>query len=382
MFPAVHSRSAKYALATAMLLAVLCTLILAQEVPTFSSTVNVVNVFATVRDKQGNIVDSLTKEDFLLEEDGRPQTIRYFSRETDLPLTLGLLVDTSYSVADQLDNEKRASAAFINKVVRDGTDSAFLIHFDSEVELLQDVTSSRQQLLSALETLRPTSAGPPGSGYPGGSGRRGGGGTLLYDAIFLASDEMMRKQQGRKALIVLTDGSDQGSRTNLQSAIETAQRSDSIVYAIYFKGQDFTYTMPRRRGPSGWPGGGRPGGWPGGGWPGGGWPGPGGRFPFQLPGLGADGKKVLQRVSRETGGRTFEVSSKQPIEQVYAQIEDELRNQYSLGYSPDRDPDNKAQFHRIRLKTRKSDLEVQARDGYYASTPLQNNASRGGRGDP
>src|SRR5208337_2933782 len=209
-----------------------------QQPPTISVNVKVVNVLATVRNKQGEIVRNLTKDDFRLEEDDRPQTIGYFARETDLPLTLGLLVDTSMSQRRVLDQERSASSTFLDQVLRVNKDMAFVIHFDREVELLQDLTSSRQKLQSALgllQTPQPNQEGgsnSPGS-YPG-SGRRGGGGTLLYDAVYLASNELMKKQQGRKALIVLSDGVDHGSKETLASAVEAAQRADTLVYSILF----------------------------------------------------------------------------------------------------------------------------------------------------
>src|SRR5437588_196597 len=186
-----------------------------QQAPTFSIKVKVVNMLATVRDKHGQIIHNLTKDDFLLEEDGRPQTIRYFAQDTDIPLTLGLLVDTSMSQMRLLDRERSASHTFLNQMMRENKDSAFVIHFDSQVELLQDATGSRQKLEEALGAVEMTppepqnTAGSPGS-WPGR--RRGGwggaAGTLLYDSVFLASDELMSKQQGRKALILLTDGVD------------------------------------------------------------------------------------------------------------------------------------------------------------------------------
>ena len=201
-----------------------------QQAPTFSVKVKVVNMLATVRDKHGQIMHNLTKDDFLLEEDGRPQTIRYFTQDTDLPLTLGLLVDTSMSQMRLLDKERSASHTFLNHMLRENQDSAFLIHFDSQVELLQDLTRSRQKLEEGLGAVEMTPEERPVSGSPGswpGGGRRHGGwgghgtaaGTLLYDSVFLASDELMSKQQGRKALIVLTDGVDQGSKLSLQTAI-------------------------------------------------------------------------------------------------------------------------------------------------------------------
>ena len=216
-----------------------------QPVTTLSVHVKVVNVLAAVRDKHGNIVNNLTKDDFTLTEDGRPQVIKYFSRETDLPLTLGMLVDTSMSQRRVLTEERDASETFLAQVLREDQDKAFVIHFDREVELSQDLTASHEKLRTALESLetpRFTRAsqggGNPdpilGSGGGRGSGRRGGG-TLLYDAVFLASDEMMQKQPGRKALIVLSDGVDMGSKESLESAIESAQRANTIVYSILFK---------------------------------------------------------------------------------------------------------------------------------------------------
>lgn len=221
-----------------------------QQAPTISVNVKVVNVLATVRDKQGQIARSLTKDDFTIEEDDRPQTISYFARETDLPLTLGLLVDTSLSQRRVLDQERSASYTFLDQVLRVNKDLAFVIHFDREVELLQDLTSSRQKLQSALgllQTPQPTeergSNSPgswPGSGRGGGGGRRGGGGpgTLLYDAVYLASNELMKQQQGRKALIILSDGVDTGSQETLASAVEAAQRADTLVYSILFTDEE------------------------------------------------------------------------------------------------------------------------------------------------
>jgi len=257
----------------------------AQKDTTFSTDVNVVNVFATVRDKKGQIVRNLTKDDFTLAEDGRPQSIRYFSQESGLPLTLGLLVDTSMSQRRVLGKERDASYRFLDQVLREDKDQAFLIHFDHEVELLQDLTSSRKKLEAALGRMETPeferqSGGGGGGGY--GGGRRGGGhhggGTALYDSILLASDELMKKQSGRKAVITLTDGVDNGSKVTLTSAIESAQRADTLVYSILFADQDAYGAM----GHGGF-GGGHMGG------RGGGYPGRGSR---------TDGKPILQRCYR------------------------------------------------------------------------------------
>ncbi len=364
------------------------------QLSTMSVTVKVVNVPATVRDKHGKIISTLGKDDFVLEEDGRPQTIRYFAHDTDLPLTLGLLVDTSLSQRRVLEEERHASYSFLDQMLHQAKDVAFVIHFDHEVELLQDLTANREKLDSALQTMQTSSnsasqqqtgsqggngggsngggsnggssngGSSNGSGYPGGrgSGRHGGrsfgGGTLLYDAAYLASDELMKKQQGRKALIILSDGVDHGSKVGLETAIETAQKSDTVVYAILFKDDES----------NGRGFGGMGGGMGGGGYPGGmGRHGGGQRYPQESR---PDGKKILERIAKETGGQLFEVSKKQPIDKIYAAIQEDLRNQYNLGYTPDR-PASDGGYHKIILKTKEKDVTVQARDGYYASHPSE-----------
>ena len=326
-------------------------LLRAQQESTFSTDVNVVNVFATVRDKKGQIVRNLAKDEFTLAEDGRPQTIRYFSQESGLPLTLGLLVDTSMSQRRVLGKEKDASYRFLDQVLREDKDHAFLIHFDREVELLQDLTSSKKKLEDALgqmetpEFERRNGVGGYGGGRHGGGHH--GGGTSLYDSVLLASDELMKKQTGRKAVIALTDGVDNGSKVTLTSAIESAQRADTLVYSILFADQDAYGAMGH--------GGGGFGGHRGG----------GGGYPGGRQGSRTDGKPILQRLSRETGGGFFEVSKKESIEKIYDQIQEELRNQYSIGYTSDQ-PDASGKYRKIHLTTKKTDLIVQTRDGYYA----------------
>src|SRR5580692_3239754 len=203
--------------------------------PTFTADVNVVNLFVTVRDKDGHLVSNLNKESFVLQEDGRPQVIRYFARVTDLPLALGLLVDTSRSQRTVIDAERSASYTFFEHVLREDKDQAFVIHFDHQVELLQDFTPSRQKLNKALHELEVNQddsqqqgggGNSGGGGYPGGGGRGGGGsrrggGTLLYDAVYLGSgDDLMKKQKGRKAMVILSDGVDRGSKVGISEAIE------------------------------------------------------------------------------------------------------------------------------------------------------------------
>ena len=346
----------------------------AQPDSTFSTDVKVVNVLATVRNGKGEIVRSLTKDDFAIEEDAQPQTIRYFSRETDLPLTLGLLVDVSGSQRRVLDEERRASYAFLEQVLREDKDQAFVIQFEREVELIKDLTRSRKELETAVNSIDAPQlqrsggggsnggsgggGGYPGSGgggggYPGGGGRgRGGaargGGTSLYDAVFLASDDVLKKQEGRKAVIVLSDGVDNASKTTLTGAVEAAQRSDVLVYSILFadeQQQGLGGFGPVFGGPGMGRGGGRGRG----------------RMPQENR---ADGKKVLQRISQETGGAFFEVSKKLPLDEVYKRIQEELRSQYSLGYTPQ--GNSGAGYRKIHVTAKQKGLVVQARDGYYA----------------
>ena len=337
--------------------------------PKISMDVKTVSVPVTVRDKHGKIISNLAKEDFAVEEDGRPQTVNYFARENDWPLRLGLLVDTSLSQRRVLEEERSASYSFLDHLLRENNDLAFVIHFDREVELLEDFTGSRPKLqaaLQSLQTLQMDANSGGGGGQSGGGGqgggiggggigggrRRGGGGggnsghrgggTLLYDAVYLAGNDLMSKQQGRKALIILSDGVDHGSKVGITTAIETAQRTDTVVYSILFKDDEGFGNRATSMGPFGT---GRRGG--------------GGQREERV-----DGKKILEQISRETGGRMFEVSKKETVEKIYAQIEEELRNQYSLGYTPNKNTG--PGYHKLHVTTKQKELVVQARDGYYS----------------
>jgi VWFA-related protein len=285
----------------------------AQQDATFSTDVKVVSVLANVMDKHGAIVRGLTKDDFVVLEDGRPQTIRYFSRESDLPLTIGLMVDTSMSQARVLDAERSASFHFLDQVLRESKDKVFIMQFDLAVLTRQELTSSYKDLNDALSSVD----------TPTRRELRNGGdrGTLLYDALVKASKEDMQSQHGRKALIVLTDGEDNGSDATLTDSIDAAQRTDTLIYSILFSDSPF-----------------------------------GGR----------DGRRVLERLSSETGGGFFEVSKRQTIDQIYNIIQDELRSQYNLGYVSDQ-PVNRSEFRKIQLKTNQKGLLVQARDRYWAN---------------
>jgi VWFA-related protein len=286
----------------------------AQEV-TFSTSVDLVTLLATVRNRDGGIVNDLNQDDFVLEEDGRPQTIRYFSRESNLPLTLGLLVDTSRSQIQVLEPERMASYTFLDRMLRQD-DQAFVVKFDIEVDVLQGLTNSRELLSAAFDRLQ----------IPGRVS------TLLFDAIHQTSDDPMRKQKGRKAFILLSDGFDYGSKTTFPAAIEYAQRADTLIYSIWFHEKAVPY-RPLRAG-------------------------------VQAI-LQSKGKTAMERLSLETGGRFFEVTKDHSIESIYDQIEEELRNQYSFGYTPDRQGSDQ-QYRKIRLTTKRPGLFVQTRAGYYS----------------
>ncbi len=331
-----------------------------------------VNLPVVVRDKKGALVQTLTKDDFTLQVDGKPQVIRYFDKDTNQPLILGLLVDTSMSQRTVLDDERTASATFLEQMLTSKQDKAFVLQFARQAELLEDVTDSKPKLQAALKEIDSSPQSQSSGDSTDSEGRRvRTGGTVLYDATFLAGDELMKKQKGRKAMILLTDGADSGSKESLTSSIEAAQRADTILYAIYFKGEEH-----HDNNNGGYPGGGRRGGggggfpFPGGG--GGGQGGGGGRGGNNGGGQGGprrpdvDGKKVLERMTSETGGRLFEVTKKQTVAQIYQQIGEELRAQYRLGYTPDADHSAEG-YHQVdlALKNTKDKFTVQTRDGYY-----------------
>lgn len=287
--------------------------------------VNLVNLFFSVRDRKGAYIATLGKDDFTVFEDGKPQEIRFFSRETDQPLTLGLLVDVSRSQEALIEVERSASSRFFQRMLRQ-KDMAFLISFGVDAELLQDYTGSPALLARALEKLR-LNAGvsgmsPTGSPLPLPGGGRG---TVLYDAVWLASKEKLRGEVGRKALVVITDGVDVGSRVKLQEAIEEAQRADAIVYVILF--EDPRYTS------------------------------------WQYGGVSGEG--AMRRMAEETGGRVFRVSRRESLDDIYDTIQTELRSQYSIAYAPSNQARD-GSFRRVEVKTKNRDYRVQVRRGYYA----------------
>jgi VWFA-related protein len=298
----------------ALLLASAGTL-LAQD-STFSTDVNVVTLLATVRDSDGRIVKNLSRGDFALAEDGVPQTIRYFSRESDLPLTIGLLIDTSRSQVDVMEPERNASYQFLDQVLRPEKDQAFVAHFDTRVEVVQGFTSSREELRAALDQLEvPVEVA-----------------TLLYEAVRRTSETMMRPRSGRKAFILLSDGVSFRDKTSIGTAIEYAQRADTIIYSILFAEHPKEYRPARAA------------------------------IHAVVSGRG---RSAMERLARETGGAYFEISESNTIEDAYAEIEGELRNQYSLGYTTAHAAKNK-EYRKIKLTVNRPGLVVQTRNGYYA----------------
>ncbi len=291
------------------------------DTPTFRKNVNVVNVFFTAKDHHGALVPNLQKNEFDLFEDGKPQTIKYFSAESDQPLTLGLLIDSSGSMQRMLPSEKIIAGDFLRQVVTP-KDLAFVISFDISVDLLQDLTSDVHLLRAGLNKAR-INVGGGSSGIPGlGQGPvpiSHPKGTLLYDGVYLAADEMLSKQVGRKAMVVLTDGVDEGSRLKLRDAIQSAQKADVVCYVLLLSD----------------------------------------------PQYGSDFRD-MHELTEQTGGRTIEVNRVDKIADAFDQISRELRSQYYIGYSPD-NPRRDGAFRKIEIKS-KTGLKIQARRGYYAPT--------------
>jgi VWFA-related protein len=300
----------------------------AQELPApIRVDVNLVNVLCSVRDKKGGLIGTLNREDFTLFEDGKQQEIKYFTRETDLPLTIGLLVDVSGSQANLISEERQAAHQFFSQVLRK-KDMAFLISFGADSELLQDSTNSVKLLDEGLGRLRLNAGvgglhpGPvPTAGQPRG--------TVMFDAVYLAANERLSKEVGRKAIVLITDGEDQGSRLDRAAAIEAAQKADSIIYSIYYV--DNRVYM--------------------------------GRGGFIRAGDGD-----LKKMSEETGGRVHRVDRRNTLEQIFKQIQEEMRSQYSIGYTP-REGGSAGGFRHIEIRMADKNLKAQARKGYYASKP-------------
>src|SRR5213594_2319806 len=284
-----------------------------QPISSVKVNVNVVQLFFNVKDKKGGLIPNLTKNDFQVSEDGKPQTIKYFAAESNLPLTLGILIDASGSQQRVLDMEKEVGGDFLSQILRE-KDLAFVISFDVNVDLLQDFTSSVHSLKTALNSAKINTGGGAGT-IPG----LGGGpvpsstiprGTLLYDAVYLASHDELAQQVGRKAMILLTDGEDQGSQLKIKDAIEAAQKSDSIAYVLLCADRGF------------------------------------------YGGFGYSGDREMKKLAEETGGRVITVGNKpEKVKEAFDQIANELRSQYSIGYTPTNSKRD-GSFRKVEIKTK------------------------------
>jgi VWFA-related protein len=303
--------------------------LLAQDpLPSIKIDVDLVNILTSVRDKRGALIPNLQKEDFTILEDGKAQTIKYFTKETDLPLTIGLLVDVSGSQRNLIDIERSAASAFFRSVLRK-KDLAFLISFGEENELLQDYTGSARLLTEGLGQLR-VSSGVSGV-HPGPVPTMGDPrGTVFYDSVYLAADEKLKGEVGRKVIVVITDGVDQGSRKTRNQAIEAAQKADAVIYSI-------DYSDPQAYG--------------------------GGFGTIRIGGNG--GEAELRKMSDETGGRVFKVDRKHSLDDVFKELQDEMRSQYSIAYTPTNEVKDGG-YRRLEVRLSSKDLKAQARKGYYA----------------
>ena len=302
--------------------------VLAQDSPTIKVDVDVVNILFSVRNRHSGLVGNLEKDAFTLFEDGKQQQIKYFTRETDLPLTIGLLIDVSASQGNLIGIEQHAASEFFGSVLRK-KDLAFLISFGADADLLQDYTNSPQLLRAGLQGLKVNSSvgglhpGPVPTVYQPR-------GTILYDAVYLAATDQLRGQVGRKALVMITDGEDQGSRYKIEKAIEVAQKADTILYSFYYVDRQF----------------------------------------YSRGGLsfGGGNESALRRMSEDTGGRVFNIGRKITLQEAFKELQDEMRSQYSIAYTPT-SPEKDGKFRHIEIHTADKELKVQARKGYYATKP-------------
>ncbi len=290
--------------------------------------VDLVNVLCSVRNKGNGLVGNLEKSDFKVLEDGKEMEIKYFTRETDLPLTIGMLVDTSKSQENLIEPESRAAYEFFKVVLRK-KDMAFLMQFGAEAELLQDSTNSAKMLQDGLRQLRLSV--PVGGLHPGPvPTAQNQAGTILFDAVYLAANEKLKGEVGRKVMVIITDGDDTGSKTPRDRATEAAQKADTIIYFI-------DYEDPRYHG--------------------------GGFGTFTI---GRNtGNADMSKMSSETGGRVYRVDRKNTLDDIFKELQEEMRSQYSIGYTSPH-PQKDGSYHKIEIRTSNKDYKVQARKGYYS----------------
>jgi VWFA-related protein len=307
----------------------------AQQAPeksdeTLKVNVNVVGVFFNVKDKHGALIPNQTKDDFQVLEDGQPQTIKYFAAESNLPLTLGILIDTSGSQVRVLDMEKEVGGAFLRQILTD-KDEAYVMDFDVQSELIQDYTRDVHRLQAALNKVKINGGFSSGaSGIPGlGQGPvpvHNAPGTVLYDAVYLSANEMLAKEVGRKSMILLTDGEDEGSKLKIKDAIEAAQRADAIIYVLLCADRGGYYSM----------------------------------------GMSYSGESEMRKLTEATGGRVINVGNKfDKLKEAFDQIAAELRSQYNLGYTST-NPKLDGSYRKLEIKN-KQGYKIQTRAGYYAT---------------
>src|SRR3984957_1198610 len=313
-------------LVSALALSAPAALLLAQDdASTLKVEVNLVNILFSVRDKKSGLVGNLNKDDFKVFEDGKEQEVKFFTRETDLPLTIGLLIDVSASQMNLIEIEKNAAYQFFGSVLRK-QDLAFLISFGEESELLQDYTNSPKLLRAGLEGLH-VSSGVGGFGpgpVPTISQPRG---TVLYDAVYVASADQLKGQVGRKVLVLITDGEDEGSKYKISQAIEAAQKADAIIYGFYYVDRAF----------------------------------------YMGHGMvfGGSSDSALRQMSEDTGGHVFHVDRKMPLQDPFTEWQEKMRSQSAIGYTPT-NPAKDGTFRKLEVRTTNKDWKVQARKGYYA----------------
>jgi VWFA-related protein len=298
-----------------------------EPIDTLKVNVNVVQLFFNVKDKHGALIPNLTKEEFQIAEDGAPQTIKYFKAETDLPLTLGILIDSSGSQLRVLDMEKEVGGAFLKQILTD-KDLAYVMDFNIDAELIQDYTRDVHRLQAALNKVKINTGfttGPmPGAGggpVPTAPSR----GTVLFDAVYLSAHDMLAKEVGRKAMILLTDGEDEGSQLKIKDAIEAAQKADSIVYVLLCADRGF----------------------------------------YGMQGAFYSGEGDMRKLTEQTGGRVINVGNKfDKLKEAFDQIAAELRSQYNIGYTPTNTKQD-GSYRKLEIKS-KQNYKIQARAGYYA----------------
>ena len=299
---------------------------------TFKSNVEVVQLFFNVKDKHGSLIPNLSKDNFGVNEDGKAQTIKYFKAETDLPLTLGILIDASGSQRRVLEIEQTVGGSFLENTLHD-RDMAAVFSFDVDVNLLQDFTGSVSRLKKALNEVKINSGTGACSNLPGLGGgpipcpSTGARGTVLFDAVYVASHDAFAQEVGRKAMILLTDGEDQGSRLKIKDAIEAAHKADTICYVLLIADRGISIGF---------------------------------------------GGGAMRKLTEETGGRVIEVGNNfEKLKQAFNQISQELRSQYNIGYTPTNNTRD-GSFRKVEIKAKGGEYKIQARAGYYAMPRKEN----------